>query len=192
LVEQGLSIRIIERGHPFDDPGGGKGEFQRARVIWLGFSPGVEWLHEEANRRLASKVDGWYYVESELRSTHVGAAGEVARLIVEFLGAGVSAKVVSDLIDFAKQRVRKYHDSLGVTDFPPDFSRFEIDDLVGRLRDELAEILELPAERLELTGDRLTTKAIVATTFRDAETGIRYRVDVDTTEVMFTREHEKA
>jgi len=189
-VEQGLSIRIIERGHPFEDPQGGKGQFQRARVVWLGFSPGVEWLHDEANRRLAEEVEGWYYVESERRSAHVGAAGEVALLILEFLGAGVAGKVISDLIDFAKTRVREYHDSIapGIDD-APDFSQWgDLGDLSARLRDELAEILEVAPDRLEVTGEQLETSVIATTTIRDTETGDLYHVDIASQEVAFTRE----
>src|SRR5438034_5968107 len=158
-VEQGLSIRIIDRGHPFDDPQGGRGQFQRARVVWLGFSPGVEWLHDEANKRLAEEVEGWYHVESERRSAHVGAAGEVALLILEFLGAGVAGKVISDLVDFAKTRVREYRDSIAPgMDEAPDFSRWgDIEDLSTRLRDELAEILGVAPKRLEVTGEQLKT-----------------------------------
>jgi hypothetical protein len=164
-VEQGLSIMIVERGHPFDDPDGGRGSFQRARVIWLGYSPGVEWLHDEANRRLARGVEGWYYVSSDRTSAHAGAAGEVERLILEFLGAGVTAKVINDLIDFAKKRVHEHRERIRVSEPPPDFPEWELDDLLPRLRDELAGMLDIPSDRLEATGDELETQMVAATVF---------------------------
>jgi hypothetical protein len=187
-VAQGLSIQIVERGQPFDDPSGGQGEFQRARVLWLGYSPGVEWLHDEANRRLAESVSGWYYVSSDRRTAHVGAAGEVERLVLEFLGAGIAGKVISDLIDFARDRVREYRDGLGISEPPPDFSDWELDDLLGRLRDELAGVVDIPPERLELTGEQLETRMLATTSFRDTSTGTVYRVEIAKAEVTFTRQ----
>jgi hypothetical protein len=183
-----LSIRIIERGHPFDDPGGAQGEFQRARVLWLGYSPGVEWLHDEANRQLARGASGWYLVSSERMSAHLGVGGEAERLVLEFLGAGITAKVISDLIDFAKVRVRDYRQSVGTTDGPPDFSTWDLDILLKRLRDELAEILDIPPERLELTEEEVTTRKLAATSFRDTSTSDLYRLEIAKTEVVFTRQ----
>jgi hypothetical protein len=79
----------------------------------------------------------------------LGVGGETERLVLEFLGAGVSAKVISDLIDYAKRRVREYRESIGSSESPPGFADWELDDLLARLRGELAGILGIPTERLE-------------------------------------------
>jgi hypothetical protein len=190
-VSDGLSLLVVERGHPFDDEAG-QGQFERATVAWLGYSPGVEWLHDEANRRFGREVGGWFRVESERHSGHFGAAGEFARLMVEFLGAGVAGKLVSDFIDDAKEHIREWRDQFGPGfDPPPDLlARYEVDDLLDRLRGELAGVLGVPAARIEALSERVETTMVVETTFRDTESGARYHVEVDATRVVFTKERE--
>jgi hypothetical protein len=79
-VEYGSSLTIIERGTPLDDPEY-VGELRRIRRVWLGDVRGVEWLHDETERRMAREASGWFVVRSERSSVHVGASAEVATVI---------------------------------------------------------------------------------------------------------------
>jgi hypothetical protein len=55
---------------------------------------------------------------------------------------------------------------------------------------ELARVLGVSAARIEALSERVETKMAITTTFRDTETGARYRVEVDATQAVFTKERE--
>jgi glucose-6-phosphate dehydrogenase assembly protein OpcA len=122
---------------------------------------------------------------------HVGAGGEVAHVIIELLGAGVAGKVISDLIDHAKKRIAEWREQFGPGfDQPPDFTRYDpesLDSLLDRLRGELAEIINVPLERIEVSGRRVETRRVAEATFRNAETGDEYEVAIDRSTVTFAR-----
>lgn len=189
-VEQGLSVRVVERGHPLEDPNR-EGEFRQATVYFLGYSPGVEWLHDEANRRISGESQGWFTIESGRRSAHFGAGGEVAHVVIELLGAGVAGKVISDLIDYAREQIRKWREPFEPGfDSPPDFTRYDsdsLDNLLDRLRGELAEIINVPLEKIGISRRKVETRHIAEATFLNAETGDEYEVAIERSTVTFTR-----
>jgi hypothetical protein len=86
-VEDGTSLTITLRGEG-SEANGWQGEFESARRVWLGHTPGVEWLHDEALRRLGPDVSEGLYVNSTRQTAYIGAAGEIATVVVEIVGAG--------------------------------------------------------------------------------------------------------
>lgn len=88
MVEQGLSFTVIEAPHPFEsDPAqyDARKEFHAAHRVWLGSVPGTDWLHEAIEAQFGED-QVWYEVESRRDSTHVGAAGEVAAVVLILMG----------------------------------------------------------------------------------------------------------
>ena len=69
MVEQGLSFTLIEAPHPFDDRDAissynARAQFTSAKRVWLGWTGGTDWLHEEIERELGEDAI-WYDVESK-------------------------------------------------------------------------------------------------------------------------------
>lgn len=182
-------MTIIERGNPIDDPEA-VGELRSVRRVWLGDMRGVEWLHDEAERRLAESASGWFVVRSERSSAHVGAGAEVATVILELLGAGIAGKIISDLIDYAKKRVREEAEAKGLPDSAPDFSTWGEGyepPLPERVKIDLAEFAKIPAERLELIEERKSTNVVHSAVYRDRETGLEWEIEISGSEATMRR-----
>jgi hypothetical protein len=188
-VEQGASLTIIQRGHPTDDPEY-VGELRSIRRVWIGDVRGLEWLHDEAEQRLAHGASGWFVVRSERSSMHLGAGGEIATVILELLGAGVAGKVISDLIDYAKEHIRREREKVGLPDSSPDFSAWGEGyepPLPERVKADLAEVAKIPAERLELVEERKTATLVHSALYRDTETGFEYEIEIGRDEATMRR-----
>jgi hypothetical protein len=190
VVEDGTSLTIIERDDPYSDPEY-VGEFQSAHRVWFGITPGTDWLHEEIERRLGPLSDS-FVVTSRRSSAHIGASAEVATVILELLAAGIAGKVISDLIDWAKNRAREKQREQGDEWTPDFFERWEGDDapaeVASAMRGELAELVGVPEERLETVEAAAQQDLVAVARYRDRHSGKTYRVEVARREAIFTVE----
>ena len=151
MVEQGLSFTAILAPSPMEgDPAewDGRRDFVVARRVWLGGLSGTDWLHEAVEHEFVPS-GGWLSVSSERRSTHIGASGEVATVVLMLMGAGAlnSLRKYADafaqrlgehsadaLLEWARERARqrgKPHDG------PPAFHDFELGQLAQGMAGEL-------------------------------------------------------
>lgn len=201
-MEQGLSFTVVVAPHPLDgEPGhwDGRRDFYSAQRVWLGGLRGTDWLHEATEQAFLPSGE-WLSVDSERRSSHVGAAGEIATVVLVLMGAGAlnflrkfsegfaqrfGEASADAVLEWARQRARERgtpHDG------PPDFFRgWDADVLAEGMRRELADVMRVPVERIELVrADRSQSVALHAV-YRDAETGHEYTAEVAQDAVTFTR-----
>jgi hypothetical protein len=103
---------------------------------------------------------------------------------LELLGAGVAGKIISDLIDYAKEHVREDAKKAGLPDSSPDFSTwgegFE-PPLPERVKADLAEVAKISAERLELVEELKSAIFVHSAVYRDTETGFEYEIEIGRT-----------
>jgi hypothetical protein len=58
------------------------------------------------HRRIGTAASGWFDITTTRTYRHYGA-GATTEILVNLLGASIAAKVVSDLIDYAKAKLRE-------------------------------------------------------------------------------------
>jgi hypothetical protein len=116
----------------------------------------------------------------------ISAQAEIATVILELLGAGVAGKLISDLIDYAKEHIRREREKVGLPDTSPDFSTWG-EGLLEGVKADLAEVAKIPAERLELVEERKTATLIHAAVYRDTETDFEYEIEIGRDEATMRR-----
>jgi hypothetical protein len=200
-MEQGLSFTAIIAPHPAEQEEGaweGRRDFYSAHRVWLGCLRGVDWLHEAAEETFLPS-GAWMSVDSERQSSHIGASGEVATVVLMLMGAGALnflrkfsegfaqrlGEVTADnVLEWARRRGRERQTP---HDGPPDFTHLEPASLSEAMRRELASIMDVPVERIEIvSAERRETLALLAA-YRDKQTGREYRAEVVTDAVSFTQ-----
>jgi hypothetical protein len=203
-VEQGLSFTVVEAPHPLEDASGvasydPRRDFYSIKRVYLGWVPGTDWLHDEIERHFGED-NVWYEVESNRDASHVGAAGEVATVVLVLMGAGAieySRKFVGKLGERSAEdiyawvrelaRSRRRDKGLEAADGPPDFlQRWEPADIAGRMKSELAGLMRVPESELELVSVDKRATHILAT-YRLRATGDEYTAEIGTDNVLFQR-----
>jgi hypothetical protein len=204
MVEQGLSFTMIDASRvqelaidgPWPDP---RKEFTFARRVWLGWTPGVDWLHEAIEHEFGEDM-AWYDVESKRKGVHIGASGETAAVVLILLSvAGIEfmrrfsgrlgERSADGLIDWVREQAarRRKEKGLDHADPGPDFSISDPDDLARGMTSELADLIEVPVERLELVQHERRADIALVARYRDTDTGEEYDVEVVRDEAIFTR-----
>jgi hypothetical protein len=200
MVEQGLSLTVIDAPHPLDEPGSDpRRDFYAARRIWLGGVSGTDWLHEAIEREFGP-AGGWFYVESERRSTHAGAGGEIAIVLLVLLimratdsfakkfGERLGERTADDFYDWVTSLARDRRDETYSGDPPPDFRTWDdVRQLAAGIRGELAELLRVDEGRLEVLSAERRDALALSARYRDVETGREYTAEVGRDEAMFRR-----
>jgi hypothetical protein len=199
MIEQGLSFTVIFAPCPrAEDPDSwdGRRDFETAQRVWLGYVRGTDWLHDAAERDFAP-LAGRITIESDRRTVNAGASGEIATVVVVLLGVGVleltrsfgkafgetlGKASANALLDWARERGRQQQplDS-------PDFSQWPTDHLARGMAGELAELLGVPEERLELVEAARSADLTLRATYRDRENGREYVADVGRDNATFRR-----
>ena len=209
VVEDGLSFTIIEAPHPLDEPDSiatynAREQFYAAHRVWLGWNAGTDWLHDAIEAEFGEDA-GWYDVQSRRNATHVGAAGEIAAVVLILMGTGAADMLrtyysafaqrmgeasADALLEWArtKSRERRRAKQLEGADGPPDlFSGRDLEGLSFGMAGELADVIGVPEKRLELvTAERRKSLAVYAV-YRDVETGHEYSVEVGRDSASFKR-----
>jgi hypothetical protein len=201
VVEQGLSFTVVLAPNPLESDASewdGRRDFYSAHRVWLGGLKGTDWLHDAAEEAFVPSGH-WLSVDSERRSTHTGASGEVATVVLMLMGAGAlnflrkfsegfaqrfGEASADAVLEWARQRARERgtpHDG------PPDFHEDEPDRLAEGMRSELADLLRVPQERVELVRAERRESFALRAVYRDTETGREYTGDVGHDAVTFKR-----
>lgn len=200
MVEEGLSFTVIESPHPFDGASSAfdaRGELLSARRVWLGPVFGTDWLHEAIEAEMAES-GGMYEVFSRRDSSYVGAASEVAQVLLVLLGAGATgfvaklgARTADDLYDWVRERIQRHQPVIapgnGPDVDPPDFFERELEDLTEGMRAELAQCISVPEERLEVLSADRTEKIALSGVYRDTATGNEYSAETGRHSATFKR-----
>jgi hypothetical protein len=202
VLEQGLSFTVVEAPDPRDDPEtppefDSRKVFTVARRVWLGWVPGVDWLHNAIEGEFGEDRV-WYDVQSSRKAVHIGAAGEVAAVILILWGAGalefarkfggrLGERSADGLIDWVKELATRRRKELGFehADPPPDFANWELDHLAQGMKGDLAEITGVPTDRLELLSAERGQGLLAR--YRDHETGEEFEVEAQQNEAVFKR-----
>lgn len=206
-VEQGLSFTVIEAPHPLEDDSPGAVEsykaerdFYSARRIWLGWVPGTDWLHDEIERQFGED-NVWYVVRSERDASHVGAAGEIATVILILMGAGalefarkfggkLGDRSAGDIYEWVKGLARERRKERGIDweEPAPNFREgWELGYLAEAMKAELADIMRLPETELEITAVERRDDLALFATYRLKATGTEYTAEVADDFVDFRR-----
>jgi hypothetical protein len=188
-AEDGVTLTVVEITDPLTSEGG-RGEFRAARRVWLGYVPGMEWMHEEAERRFLP-ITEHVVVTSRRHSYHHGASAETAAIVLELIAAGVAGKLIADFIDHVKNRAREKRQEARLDEADYDFSRWWNGDRGLRqaatwMRPDLAELVGISASRLEIESVEAHQTLVAVAQYRDKKTGHRYRVEVGRDEATFT------
>ena len=208
MSEQGLSFTVVDASGyqeaaleaAMTGPAPGPDDsFSSARRVWFGYARGVDWLHQAVESELGEDRV-WYDVKSERKSVHVGAAGEIAAVVIiltsvgalEFVRkfAGKLGDASSDaVIDWARQLAAQHRKDNGMTnaDGPPNFFHYETELLAENIKHDLAELIAVPPERLELLEAQKREGVALAARYRDSETERDYTVEVLQDEAIFTQ-----
>jgi hypothetical protein len=188
-AEDGTILTVLEITDPLA-PEGERGEFRGARRVWLGHLPGIEWIHDEAERRFLP-VTEHVVVTSRRNSWHHGASAETAAVVLELIAAGVAGKLIADFIDHVKAKAREKKDEAGWPESTYDFARWW-DGEEGRrkaaawMRPDLAELVGIAPSRLEIESVDAHRTLVAVAQYRDKKTGRRYRVEIDREEATFS------
>jgi hypothetical protein len=208
LVEQGLTFTVIEAPHPLEDGSPGaieaydaRKDFYAARRIWLGWTAGTDWRHDAIEREFGED-HVWYDVKSRRDATHVGAAGETAAVLlilmgvaaVEFarkLGGRLGELGAEDIYEWAKQLATRRREEKDLSwtegDAEPDFSMWTFEDLPERLKGELADVMGVPVDQLEVVDTEQRQELVAFVHYRDRESGRQYTAELGRSEVVFKR-----
>jgi hypothetical protein len=179
-IEPGLTLTIVERDSPHDAPSHALA-LRRAERIWLGPSSETEWLYREANRRIGAAASGWFDITMTRTSRHYGAGGETTEILINLPGASIAAKVVSDLIDYAKAKLRERSSLVDQQAIDDD------SDSVNRIAREVADIAQVDSDRIVPLIDTRTTSEMRRLEYRDVATGDRYEVEIKRQEIIVVR-----
>ncbi len=190
MVEQGLSLTVLETPDPLQAPGRDRRrEFTSARRIWLGGVSGTDWLHDALERELGPS-GCWFSVESERRTDQIGAAGEIALVTLILLGARLvdafatkfaerTGERAGDVFsDWVRDRGRARREQTYSGDPPPDFYGWDVQPLAKGMRGELAELLEVDEGQLDLVCAERQPGLALRGVYRDVETGQQYVAEV--------------
>lgn len=200
-MQQGLSFTVIEAPNPMDDPAHSESydarrDFRAAHRIWLGATGGTDWLHDAIEADFGEDA-AWYSVKSKRDATHIGASNEVATVVLTLMGLGAldyarrvyaafTQRLADDsagaLLDWAREKARERRRTEHLEDFdgPPDFSgAWEVKWLSEGMASELADVLGVPQERLELvSAERRRLPHVMYAIYRDYQTGREYSAEV--------------
>lgn len=201
-MEQGLSVTVIEAAHFLEAPEGSdpRRDFYSARCIWLGYVPGTDWLHEALAREL-NPMGVAYTLDSERRSMHAGAAGEIAIAVVVLLGARavdafltkfsgrLGERSADDFYEWIRGAADERRSEAGIEggDPPPNFFDSEPGELADAFRQDLADLLEVDPARLDLVQSERAESLALRATYRLRETDGEYRVEAGEAEAKITR-----
>lgn len=200
MIEQGLSFTVIfvPRARMKDERGEERLDLEVAHRVWLGGLRGTDWLHDAVERDFAPWA-GQIAIESDRRTVHVGAFGEAATVVVVVLGVSTVdvmrtfgkafARTVGKasgeaFLDWARHQAQQRRQSL---DVPPDFSRWALGDLAHAMTEELANVLDVPRERLQLIKAERSADFVLRARYVDRESGGEYIAEVSRDSVMFRR-----
>lgn len=210
VVEQGLSFTVVEAPHPMDDAErissyNARRQFTAAHRVWLGGNSGTDWLHDAVEAEFGEDV-AWYDVESKRDATHIGAAGEVAAVVLILMGAGAADMLrtyykafaqrlgeasADALLEWARERSREHRKARGIEDWdgPPDFlgDGRDVKWLAVGMADELADVLGVPAAQLELVSAERRKPLAMYAIYRDVTTGDEFSVEVGRDSATFRR-----
>lgn len=209
MVEQGLSFTVIEAPHPLDDPESissynARQQFSVAHRVWLGWNHGTDWLHDAVEDELGEDA-AWYDVQSKRDATHVGAAGEIATVVLILMGVGAADILrtfyqgfvqrlgeasAEALLDWARNKSKERRQATGMeqADGPPDFGDYgDIDGLALGMTGELADVLPVPEDQLELVSAERRESAALYAVYRDRLTGTKYSVEAQRDSASFRR-----
>ena len=207
MVEQGTSFTIIRTPSPLREESGPTGDprqdFLEARRFWLGYTDGTDWLLTELEQELSDDVVA-YEIESNRRAIHIGASGEVASIALVLLGVGaldiirkfyggfverLGEASADAFLEWARERSRAHRERAGLTnaDGPPDFYERDAESLAEGLRGELADLLGVKEDRLELTRASREPGLALKARYRSRDTGIEYEAEVMQDAASFVR-----
>jgi len=206
--EQGLNFTVIEAPSPFETDDieaistyNGRRDFYTARRVWLGWTAGTDWLHDAIEREFGED-NVPYDVDSQRRATHVGAAGEVATVVLLLMGVGaiefarkfggrLGELGAEDIYDGAKQLARRRRTETGQTwgDDEPDFAAMDEGYMPEAVKRELADIMGVPADQLEVVEVHAEVRedVVLSATYRDRENGREYAAEVGRSDIRFRR-----
>jgi hypothetical protein len=204
MIEQGLSFTVMDASRvqelatdgPWPDP---HKEFTFARRVWLGGMRGVDWLHEAVEQEFGEDMV-WYDVQSRRTGVHIGASGETATVMLILLSVAgieftrrfsgrVGERSADDLYDWVRDlaaRRRKKKD-ISERSGVPHFPDWPADSLAQGMKSELADLAQVPEDRLELVRRERGAEITLTARYRDTETGVEWDVEVGNDEAMFTR-----
>jgi hypothetical protein len=204
VLEQGLTFTVVEAPHPLEEGSNPSDydalrDFYAIRRVYLGWVPGTDWLHDEIERHFGED-NVWYDVRSRRDATHVGAAGEVAAVILILMGAGaiefsrkfvgrLGEKSADDIYDWVKQLATERRQALNIewADGPPDFlEAYDHAELGERVKSELAGLLRVPQEGLDVVGVEGSANAVVAT-YRLKASSDEYIAEIGRDNILFRR-----
>jgi hypothetical protein len=197
MVEQGLSFTVLDAPHPLDGDAAtydARKLFRSAHRVWLGSTAGTDWLHEAVEAEFG-KHGGWYDVESARSTTHIGASGEIATVLLILMGAGLldfarsfyrsaaqrlGEATADAVVEWARERSveRRRQKGLESADGPPDFFDRELDGLAEGMAGELADVLGVPQSRLAVVRAARDVGVALRAVYEDRASGRRYEVVV--------------
>ena len=207
MVEQGLNFTVIEAPHPLDDDSPGaieaydaRKDFYLARRVWLGWAPGTDWLHEAIEREFGED-HVWYEVRSQRNASHVGAFGETSTVVLILMGVAAFELArkfggrlgelgAEDIYDWVRQLAKQRRQEKGLEwaeDESPDFSRWEFEDLSESVKTELADVMDIEPEQLELVDAERREHVVLLARYRDLRSEREYTAEVGRADVVFRR-----
>jgi hypothetical protein len=171
--------------------------FSSARRVWFGYTRGVDWLHQAVEGEFGED-QVWYDVKSERKSIHIGAAGEIAAVVLFLLSVGAVSFMgkfgdrlgeasADGLIEWVRELVARRKSEVGLTDGAPNFLLGDSDQVAESMKRDLAQLAAVPESRLELLAHEKQEELMITARYRDAETGEEYTVEILRDEATFTR-----
>lgn len=208
MIEQGLSFTVIEAPDPYENPApeaisayDARKDFSSARRVWLGWTAGTDWLHDAIEQEFGED-NVMYDVQSRRDATHVGASGEVSTVVLILMGVAAiefSRKFggrlgelgAEDIYDWVKQLAKRRRKETGLEwtegDADPDFSEWTFEDLPGRLKEELANVMGVADDELELVATERRDDLVLFARYRHVASGLEYTAQLGRSDVLFTR-----
>lgn len=206
MIEGGFSFTVIEAPHPLEDdsPGAieaydGRKDFHTARRVWLGWAGGTDWLHDAIEQEFGEERV-WYDVVSRRNGVHVGAANEVATVVLILMGVAVikfSRKFggrlgelgAEDIYDWARQLAKRRRQEKGLNwaEDSADFSGMDFGYMPEAVKEELADVMSISPSRLSLVSAERREAILLFARYRDEETGREYTAEVGRSDMVFHR-----